>query len=208
MSKFLKTLIASVLAVAVAGPATADVNKTGAYKGSKTTLSVKPVGCPNSKEKDIQTQIGFGVLDEFRGFDIEFPLAGCWGFTAVKSDDELILLGGLYIERKVGKQLTMSLTGPALLDGAIDEINQYLLSESKCDYSLVEGDIDPSDFFLKKGNGLLSKNGERFKLELQVEGKYTNDSGETKKVKAMIKGKLDYDPIELNLDCGEILPEA
>ena len=184
-----------------------DLNsKIGVYKGSKTTLTISPAGCPNAKEKNVESQIGFGYLDEPLGVDLVLPFAGCWAFTGVRSSGEVEFLGGLYIERKVGKDLTMSLGAESLIDGVIDEINDYLLSEPKCDYSLLGGDLDVSDFLVKKGNGKLSKKGDRIKLDLQVEGKYTNDSGKTKNVKAKIKGKMDFEALAENpaSDCGLI----
>mgnify|MGYP003702740673 FL=1 len=195
MSKFTKTLIASAMAVAVAGPAAADVKDTGAFRGTKTTVKITPSGCPNAKIKDIVSEIGFYPQQ---------PSAGCWSMDLLDyfgTDNDYHVEGG-YIERKFGKDLTSSLFEFSA-DTLVWEMEDYLASESKCD--TVDGFID--DAYIKKGNVKISKNGDRAKLDLQVDGEYTNDSGKTKKVKAKVSGKMDFVAASQkpsSFDCDEV----
>ena len=202
MSKFTKTLIASALAVAVAGPAAAsdlkegDVN--GAYKGSKTSVKITPAGCPNDNTKNITTKIGFHEIA---------PFAGCWVMVAAdfEFDGDDTLYGG-YIERKVGKDLTMSLSGESLFDEVIDEMYYYLMGESKCDLDEQDNTIW-DEATVKKARGKLSKNGDSIQVDIQVDSKYKTNDGKTKNVKGKIKGKMDFDANESNpgFDCGLLI---
>jgi len=201
MNTFTKTLIASAMAVAVAGPAAADVKSDGAFRGTKTTLKVKPSGCPNATVKNITTDLGFYP---------EAPSAGCWAVDLedyLGSTEDAHLEGG-YIERKFGKDLTGSLFSGSLF-GLLSAMEGYLEDEAKCD--TVDADID--DAFIKKGNVKLSKNGDQAKLDFQIDGKYTNDSGKTKNIKATIKGKTEFVAAATKppaFDCDEVpvqLPE-
>ena len=197
MSKFTKTLTATAVAVAVSGPVAAsdlqEGNLNGAYTGSKTTVSITPSGCSNAKEKNIDTVVGFHELA---------PFAGCWALTGYSFDDAVGLEGG-YIERKVGKDLTMSLEGFSFYE-VVDEMRNYLGSESKCDFD--DDDTLYDDPIVKKGNGILSKNGEKLKINLEVTSKYMTTKGRTKNVKAKVKGNLDFDANQANpaFDCGFI----
>lgn len=195
-----KNIIASVLAVAMAGPAAAEVNRQGVFEGDNSTLKIIPTGCPNSKEKNIESIIGFGSISEL---GLTFPNAGCWFFAGEKSDSEVIFLGGLYIEKKVSKDLTMSLTGESLLDSVIDEVYEHFLSEPKCDH--VDG-LDPDSFYVKKGEGKLSKNGDRINLNILVYGSYENDRGNNMLIKTKIQGKMDFNANAENpaYDCSEL----
>lgn len=211
MRRFTRTMIAAALAVVVAGSAAAEVKTLGVFTGSKTSVKITPAGCPNDSEKNVSTTIGFGEMDFLVGEGVDqfrggLPFAGCWSMSGFSLGEEATL-AGIYIERKVGQDLTMALTAHSFYDQIVDEINEYLLSESKCDYSLLGGDIDPLDFIVKKGNGKLSKNGDRVKVNIQVDGEYTNDSGKTKNVKAKIRGKMDFEPGLVNpgFDCEEVL---
>jgi hypothetical protein len=175
-------------------------NLFGAYKGSKTTISISPSGCSNAKEKNVDTVVGLGSMD----VDVEFPFAGCWAMTGYSFDD-VGVVGGTYIERKVGKDLTMSLTGDSLYDGIVDAMDNYLELDpdaSKCDY--VDNGTIYDEAIVKKGNGKLSKNGERLKVDIRVDSKYENTSGKIKNVKARIKGTMDFDSLEENpaFNCG------
>ena len=205
MSIFTKTLTATAVAVVMSSPAAADINGKGdvdgAFVGSKTTVKIKPAGCPNATVKDIDTVIGFGDLSQFLEFDY-MPHAGCWGMAGF-SFDEFGFVGGAFIERKIGKDLTMSLTAESLFDGIVDEVYYYLDSESKCDLD----DMDWDDFVVKKGNGKLSKNGDRIKVDIQVDGKYMTTDDKEKNVKATIKGKMDFDSTRENpaWDCGLVV---
>lgn len=175
-------------------------NLFGAYKGSKTTISISPSGCSNAKEKNVDTVVGLGSMD----VDFAFPFAGCWAMTGYSFDD-VGVASGLYIERKVGKDLTLSLTADSLYDGIVDAMDNYLEFDpdaSKCDY--VDNGTIYDEAIVKKGNGKLSKNGERLKVDIQVDSKYENTSGKTKNVKARIKGTMDFDSLEENpaFNCG------
>jgi hypothetical protein len=200
MKALTKNIIASVLAVAMAGPAASKVNMHGVFEGSNTTFKIIPAGCPNAKDKNIESIIGFGSISEL---DLTFPNAGCWFFAGEKPDSEVMFLDGLYIEKKVSKDLTMSLTGESLLDSIFDEVNEYILTEPKCNY---DGGMDPDDFYVKKGNGKLSKNGDRIKLNILVYGHYTNDRGNNMLIKTKIQGKMDFNANAENpaYDCSEL----
>jgi len=182
MNTFTKTLIASAMAIAVAGPATADVKDTGAFRGTKTTVKITPSGCPNDKTKDITSEIGFYP---------EGPSAGCWSMDLLDyfGTDDDYHVEGPYVERKFGKDLSGSLFSPSF-SGLVGAMEDYLEGESKCDVADGEDVID--DPYIKKGNVRISKNGDRAKVDFQVDGKYTNDSGKTKNVKAKINGKMDF----------------
>lgn len=198
MSKFTKTLTAAAVAVAVSGPVAAsdlnEGNQLGAYKGSKATVKITPSGCPNAKDKDIQLVVGFQELE---------PFAGCWILTGYNFDDSTGLEGG-YIERKVGKDLTMSLEGNSFYE-VLDEMYYYLDDESKCDFD--DDDTLYDDPEVKKAQGKLSKNGEKLKVDMEVTSKYMTTNGKTKNVKAKVSGKLDYDSAQANpaWDCGFFL---
>ena len=195
-----KNIIASVLAVAMAGPAAAEVNRHGVFEGDNATLKIIPTGCPNSNDKNIESIIGFGSISELGQ---TFPNAGCWFFAGEKPDNEVIFLDGLYIEKKVSKDLTMSLTGESLLDSIVDEVNEHFLSEPRCDYV---GGLDPDDFYVKKGSGKLSKNGDRINLNILVYGSYKNDRGNSFLIKTKIQGKMDFNANAENpaYDCSEL----
>ena len=213
MSNFTKTLIASALAVAVTGTATADPKVIGIYKGSKTKITISPSGCPNDNEKNLDTTIGFGemYLDDLDigGFGIDIPFAGCWAMNGFSFGQEQEL-DGIFIERKVDKDLTMAIVGEDLA-GIIEEMDDYLVSESKCDVDLFgPNGMNPESVTVKKANGKLSKNGERVKVDIQIDGDYDNDSGKTRNIKAKINGKMDYDAGIFNpaFDCENILLEC
>ena len=137
MSKFTKTLVATALAVIVAAPAAADVptGNFGAYTGSKTKADIKPSGCSNSKEKDLDTVVGFGGVDV--AID-DFPGAACWStnFFLFEEEDRL---GGLEITRKTDKKtleakdLTMSLSGDSLYE-VLNEMADHLFDTAKCEW--------------------------------------------------------------------------
>ena len=87
-------------------------------------------------------------------------------------------------------------------DGIVDAMVNYLQSESTCDY--VDNDTIWDESSVKKANGKLSKNGERLKVDIQVDSKYENTNGKTKNVKSKIKGTMDFDSLEGNpaFSCG------
>ena len=205
MNTFTKTLIASAMAVAVAGTASADPKFAGVYSGGKTKMDITPCGCPNAKAKNVTTVVSFapGIFEWFNvgldKFEVNIPFAGCWEMSGLAGlidpdlDDRLV---GSYIERKPGKDLTMATTLFSL-DEIVDAMNYHLVTESKCDVALIgvgadlKG-VDPLSVTLKKGNGKLSKNGERVKVDIQIDATYDNDSDKNKKIKAKINGKMDF----------------
>ena len=198
MSKFTKTMIASALAVAVAGPAAADVKDTGAFRGTKTTVQINPQGCPNAKIKDLTSEIGFYP---------QGPSAGCWSMDLLDffGTDAAFHVEGPYVERKFGKELTGSLF-TATFFGLVSEMESYIEDETKCD--VVDGFNVIDGAYIKKGSVKLSKNGDKAKVDFQVDGKYENDSGKNKNVKATIKGKMDFvaaSPRPSSFDCAPII---
>jgi len=200
MNTFTKTLIASAMAVAVAGPAAAsdlkEGDEFGAYKGAKTTTKITPSGCKNTKVKNVQSVIGFYEWDASTGdWDMDLSL--------FSNDAEL---SGTYIERKYGKDLTMGLDSSDLGDcntgdggqfcnGWVGVINDYLTGTENCG---TMTDAQSDGFIIKKGNTKLSKNGDRAKVDLQIEGEYTDSKSKVKKVKSSIKGTMDFDSNEFN----------
>jgi hypothetical protein len=219
MNTFTKTLIASAMAVAVAGTASANPKFVGGYSGDKTKLKISSSGCPNAKATNQTSVVGFapGIAEWNDGvdrFSLDVAFAGCWRLTGAEGilEPEIFdSLRGTYIERKVGKDLTMALTETSLyglefddigLDkletGIVGAMNAHLISESKCDVSIFSlvapwKGVDPTTVEVKKGQTKISKNGEKVKVDIQVDAKYNNDSGKNKKIKAKISGKMDYD---------------
>jgi len=194
MNTFTKTLIASAMAVAVAGPVAADVKVLGTFKGDKTKLTISPSGCPNDNLKNQQTEIGFGDVN-FLGGEMKF--AGCWGM-AVFGWGDVDVATGAYIERKINKKdlmakdATMSLSGETFYE-IIEEMDDYLVSESKCDVAVLGVDgMNPLETYVKKAQSKFSKNGDRVKVDIQIDGTYDNDNGKTKNIKAKVSGKMDY----------------
>ena len=211
MSKFTKTLIASALAVAVAGPAAADVKTLGTFIGDKSKLSISPAGCPNLKLNKQQTSMGFGDLD-FLVPDVEgLAFAGCWGLAAFGWGD-VDVIGGAYIERKinkkdlVAKEATLALSGLTLAR-IIEEMDDHLWSESKCDVDILgPNGVNILSVYVKKAESKFSKNGDRVKVDIQVDGDYDTDDGKTKNIKAKVSGKMDFVPgLNPAFDCGMLV---
>ena len=77
MSTFTKTLIASAMAVAVAGPAAADVpdGPSSRYVDANATVKITPSGCKNFKE-EFNAVVGFGGIDDFGWVYVNGVLAG------------------------------------------------------------------------------------------------------------------------------------
>ena len=212
MSKFTKTMIASALAVAVAGPAAADV-PTGdlqRYEDVKAKVQISPAGCKKAKS-EFQAVVGFGdTCDYDPGF--EFPFAGCWAMTGILFDD-IAQADGLRIARKVdkktleAKEVTMSLSGDTLYEGIVDAMENQLQSAdgAKCDY--VDDFGSRSDMedaaYVKKAQGKFSKNQEKLKIDIQVDTQYGNTDGKFKNIKAKITSKLDAaSGVNPAFDCG------
>ena len=217
MSKFTNTLIATAVAAVLAAPAIADVptGPLGAYTGSKTTADIKPSGCSNAKEKDLDTVVGFGDVED--GFIEFFPGAACWSTNIFLFNDEASLRG-LEVTRSTdkktleAKEVTMSLTGSSLHD-VLDEMADYLDSTdaAKCEWDGDENDLE-DNAYVKKGRGKFSKNQEKLNVEMEVETQYTGKKDKLKKITARIKGKLDFDATKPNpaFDCGLVFvdPQA
>ena len=204
MSKFTKTMVASALAVAVASPVSANPNFLGVYAGSNTRISVTPSGCPNQNLRNQTTAVGFapGVYAFPIDGDLlgaEIPFSGCWAINSLGSiiNEEVDPLAGTYIERKVGRDLTMALTLDSLED-VVDLMNLHLVTESKCDVSVpgleINQGVDPLSVTVHRANGKLSKNGERLNLNVDVRGEYDSASRSDRNIKAKIKGRMDFNP--------------
>ena len=213
MRTFTKTLIASAMAVAVAGPVSANPNFAGVYAGSKTDIKVNPSGCPNGSLKNQSTAVGFApAVYDFVDFGVDIPFSGCWALTNLGGiiDEDIDRLQGIYIERKVGKDLTMAFTLDTVED-VVDVMNLHLVTESKCDVSaIIPGQgVDPLSVTVQKANGKLSKNGERLNLNIDIRGKYDSSSKDDRNIKATIKGKMDFNPTGLDplLACDELFED-
>ena len=211
MSKFTKTMIASALAIAVAGPAAADV-PTGdlqRYEDGKAKVSLKPSGCKSVKD-EFNAVVGFGDAIDFDGND--FPFAGCWAMTGYSYDD-VATAEGLRIARTVdkksleAKEVTMSLSEDTLYNGIVDAMDEYLFFDpdaAKCNYD-DDGTLWDKAY-VKKAQGKFSKNQEKLKIDIQVDSQYKNDKGKFKNVKVKITSKLDA-AVGANpaFDCGQVV---
>jgi hypothetical protein len=202
MSKFTKPMIASVLAVAVAGPAAAAVDDNGTFVTTKATKAqVSPSNCKNTKFEFPAATLEF-YSDE--GTEDGFANSGTYdltGFTWAFATD----LYGNFIERKVGKDLTASIYSPdlggcfregeeaPLLCVGIAEVIQTSLILKNCG---AMTDVQSRLLDVTKGQIKLSKKGTQAKINYKVEGTYFNTkSSKEKKVKFTLKGsKFDFIP--------------
>ena len=196
MSKFTNTLIASVLAVAVAGPAAAEVAENGYFAGTNTKAQVKPSSCKNVTIEVPQSQLYFE--DNFGSRE-----SGFWDLDLSVAIGEEESIGGRYIERQVGKDLTGSLDSSDLggcetdsqngirVCGGIVAVIVATVESADCGGSM--SDDQANAFTVTKGNVKLSKKGTRAKVDFKIEGEFTNDKDKVKKVQATIKGsKMDF----------------
>jgi hypothetical protein len=220
MSKFTNTLIASTLAVAVAGPASADVDFGGylfadAFVSNKTLkVKVNPSNCKTTKFDFATSTLkltneiadGDGFKDLF-----EFEEAGFWeleGFTWTDLDPDL---AGIYTTRKLDKELTPSMhrtdlgycadiddgEGGLVQDciGLAEVIQTSLIAQGCGRMTNVQSLL----LDVTKSQIKFSKKGDRAKVDIQVEGEYINTKGDlkAKKVKVTIKGS-NYDKVLVN----------
>jgi hypothetical protein len=215
MSKFTKTLIASTLAVAVAGPASADIDYffAEAFVSDKVLkVKVNPSSCKTTKF-DFATstlKLTNGLFDN-SGTDpvldedlFDFEEAGFWeleGFTWTALDPDL---AGIYTTRKIDKDLTPSMHREDLggcFDATIDGDGCTGLAEVIQTSLIAQGcgrmtNVQSLLLDVTKSQIKLSKNGDRAKVDFKVEGTYVNTKkdNKSKKVKLTIKGK-NYDKV-------------
>jgi hypothetical protein len=155
----------------------------GAYAGSKTTLKITAAGCPNTTEDNLQTVIGF---------DETGPSQGNWGMDFF-SFGEVGLLSGLYIERKIGKDLTLALSAESYA-ALLGILSDYVDDEATgCDLGPNGDDFDNDDFEVKKAQGTLSKNGDKIKVSIEVSGSYTNSDAQSRNLKLKIDGTMNFE---------------
>ena len=200
MSKFTKTLIASVLAVAVAGPAAAEVAENGVFKGTKMTIQIKPGSCKNTKVDVALSELEFES-------DSSYTESGYWYLEATDSIADYKDIEGAYIERKLGKDLTGSIYSPDLGEcvppvapevglqctGIVEVVRDYVQDAEGCNGSM--NILQANDFSVTKGNVKLSKKGTRAKVDFKVEAQFTNAKEKDKKVTATIKSpNMDFVP--------------
>jgi hypothetical protein len=220
MSKFTNTLIASTLAVAVAGPASADVDFGGylfadAFVSNKTLkVKVNPSNCKTTKFDFATSTLKLTNEIEGEGKDLfEFEEAGFWeleGFTWTDLDPDL---AGIYTTRKLDKELTPSMhradlgycldeqvgTDPDVFEqeciGLAEVIQTSLVLEGCGAMTNAQSIL----LDVTKSQIKLSKNGDRAKVDFQVEGNYINTKkdAKAKKVKVTIKGS-NYDKVLVN----------
>jgi hypothetical protein len=195
MSKFTKTLIASALAVAVTGPVSAEVKEHGSFIGTDLVFQVKPQGCKNSKTAKLSSSLEFFNL-------ADYTQSGYYELDAFFLG-EGVDVEGEYIERKVGKDLTMNLyradLGDCLIidtdlvcDGIAEGIQLALIANS-CG---AMTDAQSLLLTVTKGQTKLSKKGDRAKVDFKIEGNYYNTKkNKVRKVTATIKSpKMDFVP--------------
>jgi hypothetical protein len=215
MSKFTETLIASVLAVAVAGPAAADVDFADTFVSNKP-LKVKITGgnCKTTKFDFATSTLGLGEEIDFDEGLLRsvFPGSGYYelsGFTWAVGPVDMV---GNYVTRKIDKDLTASIwegnLGGCVTDEAgidipglqcegIAEVIQTALIKEGCGAMTL---VQSNTLEITKGQIKLSKKGDRAKVDFKVEGTYANtkkSSIQEKKVKFTIKGK-NYDKVLAN----------
>ncbi len=186
MGRFAITLTAAALAAAIAGPASADLmegSNPGAYSGDATKVKITAGGCKNESFKG-QSAIGFSE---------QGPFQGCWEMEFFSFGETFGPLGGSYIERKVGKDLTLGLDAAsyaAVLDVLRDYVGDPL---STCDLGTNPGDFDTDDFVVKKAQGKVGKTGDRIRVSIEVSGKFTNSDNKKKNLKIKIDGTMNFD---------------
>ena len=187
MSTLMKTMIASVLAVAVTGPAMADVKENGTFIGDSGKFKITVQGCKNFS---INKRDSVMMFED----DSEYPESGYWylgAFFLGKGGD----IDGMYIERKVGKDLTLSMDYEDLgmcahidnvpelaleCTGIAEAIQAYLIEED-CGLMTAE---QSHELTITKGQVKLSRDGDTAKVDIKVEGVYGSDD---KKVTFQIK---------------------
>lgn len=212
MNTFTNTLIASTLAVAVVGPASADVLFLDVFISDKVLkVDVKPSSCKNTK-LDFATStlvLTNEIADGEGGFEDLFELeeAGFWeleGFTWVEVESDL---GGIYTTKKIDKDLTPSMfewdlgdcidvtdaVGTIQFCTGLAEVIQKSLIVQGCG---AMTNVQSALLSVTKSQIKLSKKGDRAKVDFQVEGEYINtkNNAKAKKVKLTIKGK-NYDKV-------------
>jgi hypothetical protein len=210
MSKFTNTLIASTLAVAVAGPVSADdILFTDTFiSDKKLTVKVNAANCKNTKFDFATSKLVLtnGIFDGEVLVDDLFELeeAGFWtleGFTWTDLEPDL---GGIYTTKKIEKELTPSMYEHDLgicLDvdvGITDPLFEQQctgLAEVIQTSLILQGcgamtNVQSALLDVKKSQIRFSKNGTRGKVDFQVEGEYINLKGNTnaRKVKLTVKG--------------------
>ena len=228
MSKYTKTLIASAMAVAVAGPVAADVpdNLGERYEDGRATIRIQPSGCKNNST-EFQAVVGFGDIFEDDGIDFEStPFAGCWAMTGYQFGDIGFAYGGR-IARKVdtgnsdsrgdAREVTMSLSADTFYDGIVDAMDNYLQfhnDAANCNYDALGGALTLANHaVLRQGRGKFSKNQERLNVDIRVDSRYERTDGKMRNVNARIRARMDAAVGENPaFDCGlffvEPLPPA
>ena len=212
MNTFTKTLIATALAVTVAGPAAANgggIPFDDEFVSDKPLkVNISPANCKNTKfdfatsKLELSNQIFVdGEVDEDL---LDFEGAGFWnleGFTWTIATPDLF---GIYTTKKIDKDLTAS-----MYEGDLGGCAEVTIPEADACFGLAEAIqtaviVEGCGFMtfaqsntleVTKSNIKLSKNGDRAKVDFKVEGEYVNTKGSSnkdKKVRLTIKGK-NYD---------------
>ena len=214
MSKFTKSLIAAALAVAVAGPAAAEVPIAGTFVTTKDTkVQVKPQGCKSTKLEFPSATLDFFAGGQIPGVGGPVDVPGVFNESGYYELSGFVWGGntdmfGNYIERKVGKDLTASIAnfdvGECFNDPldapdlglqctGIAEVIQTALILEGCG---LMTELQSEFLEVTKGKITLSKKGTRAKVDFVVEGDYVNTKGNNvndKGVKVTIKGsKFDF----------------
>ena len=203
MRKSTIILIATALAVAVAGPASAAPKFAGEYVGDKLQVKVNPQGCKNLK---------LGKTAGFLSFapNIDVNVGGWWFlnsplFLGIDLGDlEDNEIHGPYIESKIDKELTGAVEEDFFSDCVIVEglpvcdfeggllavVQAHLVTE--CGGAMTAAQAVAAK--VTKGKVKLSKSTDRAKVDFKLEGEYEND-GKTKKWNATLKSpQMDFAP--------------
>ena len=191
MSTLMKTVIASVLAVAVTGPAAADpLLFPGIYVGDNLRVQIAPQGCKKFKTDKLPSQLVFDSAPTARQAG-NFALTG---YTVLGTGD----IDGVWIEKKVEKDLTLAVDSAdvgnciaGVCTGIAEQIQDWLAFETCGAMTDIQSDL----LTVTKGQVKLSKDATVAKIDIMVEGEYLNTDLNAKKVKVKVKStKMDYVP--------------
>ena len=196
MSKLMKTMIASVLAVAMTGPAAAALYVTVNYVGDNLRVQITPQGCKNFKSDKLPSRLGFNSNPGFKQSGNGF----LEGYTALGTG----VIDLLWVGKKVEKDLTLAISAEdvgnciaGVCTGIAEAIQGWLAFEGCGLMTDIQSDL----LTVTKGQVKLSKDGDTAKVDIKVEGEYLNDDLDAKKVKVRIKStNMDFVPVVNGVD--------